>query len=132
MIAGIILLLNSLVLIGAGIALPRIALQLHRAISALPAPLQNMAPMMPGLSAGLLLRTLLPRVARLCLGAGGVLAALGVLALTTRPAPAWLEAFACGIAAFTVLLAVFSLLALRRFAPALRELRRFLQGRAQE
>ncbi|MCS6777657.1 MAG: hypothetical protein RMJ43_06880 [Chloroherpetonaceae bacterium] len=132
MIAGMILLLNSLALIGVGVALPRFALQLHRAISSLPEPLRNMASMVPGLATGLLLRTLLPRIARLCLGVGGVLAAFGVLALTTRPIPVWLEAFAYGIAAFTVLLVVFALLALRRLAPSLRELRQFLQGRMPE
>lgn len=129
MIAGIILLLMGFAMIGAGIALPRLALRLNAAIGTVPTALQGMASLVPGLSVGLTLLAWLPRIARICLGVGGLFLAFSVYAFTAHPTPFWLTAFAYLMILALAVLAVGIMLLLKRYGPTLRELSQFTKGR---
>jgi hypothetical protein len=129
MIAGIILLLVGLVMIGVGIALPRLALKLHAAIGTVPTALQGMASMVPGLGIGLTLLAWLPRIARISLGVGGLFMAFSIYAFTVRPTPFWITAFAYLMILALCALGVGLMLILKRYAPMLRDLSQFTKGR---
>jgi hypothetical protein len=130
MIAGLILCIVGLVLLAAGMVLPRIALRLHNAIQTIPLAMQDMASsLVPGLSVGLRLRAMMPKIARLCLGVGGFFIAFGLYAFIARPVPLWLLLFAYLMLLVLVVLIVALFLVLKRFAPTLRELAQFTKGR---
>jgi hypothetical protein len=126
MIAGFILFVVGLVLLGVGVILPRIALRLHEAIQTIPLAMQDMASsLVPGLSVGLRLRAIMPMIARLSLGVGGAFLAFSIYAFVSRPTPLWLSLFAYLMLAVLVVLGVALFLALKRFAPTIRELSQF-------
>lgn len=130
MIAGLILLFVGLMFIAIGVILPRVALRLHEAIQTIPTAMQDMASsLVPGLETGLRLRAMLPRLARIALGLGGLFLAFSIFAFTTQTTPLWLTVFSYIMLLVLVVLAVGLFLLIKRFAPMLRELTQFTKGR---
>jgi hypothetical protein len=88
MFAGIVFIVLALVLMAVGAILPRVNAQLKATLDSLPKGMQALAAQMsPQAAFAMKASTILPRIAVVCFGAGGVAIALAVAAFVMQPTP---------------------------------------------